>query len=160
MSNPLGQQKSQLNTPSPLAGGQGPKYPTGPKKTLLRKVQKQGRKFFDSGDYAMSKAGKSVDTVGEKHPSPENIPHQVLGKSPASSPVARPDILNRTTHTSAPSAMGGAPPSLRQNLLAKKAMPGVTSTSQGHLPQSSGLKSQLGEQKPDSSPKSSPSADK
>ncbi|KAI0105152.1 Endosulfine-domain-containing protein [Hypoxylon sp. NC0597] len=37
------------------------------------------RKYFDSGDYAMSKAGKgdSVDTgsVGSQHPSPENIPH-------------------------------------------------------------------------------------
>ncbi|KAK6854516.1 hypothetical protein PG990_007981 [Apiospora arundinis] len=37
------------------------------------------RKYFDSGDYAMSKAGKgdSVDTgsVGTQHPAPENIPH-------------------------------------------------------------------------------------
>lgn len=37
------------------------------------------RKYFDSGDYALSKAGKasSVDTgsVGSQHPSPENIPH-------------------------------------------------------------------------------------
>ncbi|KAG5921371.1 hypothetical protein E4U42_005866 [Claviceps africana] len=37
------------------------------------------RKYFDSGDYAMSKAGKGdgVDAgaVGSEHPSPENIPH-------------------------------------------------------------------------------------
>ncbi|KAH7379020.1 camp-regulated phosphoprotein/endosulfine conserved region-domain-containing protein [Cadophora sp. MPI-SDFR-AT-0126] len=37
------------------------------------------RKYFDSGDYALSKAGKatSVDTesVGAQHPLPENIPH-------------------------------------------------------------------------------------
>jgi hypothetical protein len=37
------------------------------------------RKYFDSGDYALSKAGKasSVDTgsVGSQHPLPENIPH-------------------------------------------------------------------------------------
>jgi len=37
------------------------------------------RKYFDSGDYAMSKAGKgnSVDTgaVGSQHPVPEDIPH-------------------------------------------------------------------------------------
>ncbi|SPO06655.1 related to regulator of ATP-sensitive K+ channels Alpha-endosulfine/ARPP-19 and related cAMP-regulated phosphoproteins [Cephalotrichum gorgonifer] len=37
------------------------------------------RKYFDSGDYALSKAGKadSVDTgaVGSEHPVPENIPH-------------------------------------------------------------------------------------
>ncbi|PFH59320.1 hypothetical protein XA68_12521 [Ophiocordyceps unilateralis] len=37
------------------------------------------RKYFDSGDYAMSKAGKGdgVDagSVGSQHPVPENIPH-------------------------------------------------------------------------------------
>ncbi|KAK9436426.1 Endosulphine [Metarhizium brunneum] len=37
------------------------------------------RKYFDSGDYAMSKAGKGdgVDAgaVGSQHPVPENIPH-------------------------------------------------------------------------------------
>jgi len=37
------------------------------------------RKYFDSGDYALSKAGaaSSVDTgsVGREHPLPENIPH-------------------------------------------------------------------------------------
>jgi hypothetical protein len=37
------------------------------------------RKYFDSGDYALSKAGKasSVDTgnVGSQHPLLENIPH-------------------------------------------------------------------------------------
>lgn len=45
------------------------------------------RKYFDSGDYAMSKAGKgdSVDTgsVGSQHPVPEDIPH-------LSSPVSGP----------------------------------------------------------------------
>ena len=39
----------------------------------------QERKYFDSGDYAMSKAGKSGDggvtTIGREHPLPENIPH-------------------------------------------------------------------------------------
>ena len=47
----------------------------------------QERKYFDSGDYAMSKAGKgdSVDTgsVGSQHPVPEDIPH-------LSSPVSGP----------------------------------------------------------------------
>ncbi|RPB28573.1 hypothetical protein L211DRAFT_745537, partial [Terfezia boudieri ATCC MYA-4762] len=37
------------------------------------------RKYFDSGDYALSKAGKASDvgvtTIGSKHPLPENIPH-------------------------------------------------------------------------------------
>jgi hypothetical protein len=34
------------------------------------------RKYFDSGDYALSKAGKTPrDSVGTAIPSPENIPH-------------------------------------------------------------------------------------
>ena len=40
------------------------------------------RKFFDSGDYAMSKAGKgSSKDVGRDHPSPEHIPHSVPTKN-------------------------------------------------------------------------------
>ncbi|KAF9926415.1 hypothetical protein BGZ75_003644 [Mortierella antarctica] len=33
------------------------------------------RKYFDSGDYALSKAGKTNAPVGSQHPQPENIPH-------------------------------------------------------------------------------------
>jgi cAMP-regulated phosphoprotein/endosulfine conserved region len=39
----------------------------------------QERKYFDSGDYALSKAGKASDAgvthIGSQHPLPENIPH-------------------------------------------------------------------------------------
>ena len=39
----------------------------------------QERKYFDSGDYALSKAGKATDvgvtSIGSQHPLPENIPH-------------------------------------------------------------------------------------
>lgn len=39
----------------------------------------QERKYFDSGDYALSKAGKASDIgvtqIGREHPVPENIPH-------------------------------------------------------------------------------------
>ncbi len=39
----------------------------------------QERKYFDSGDYALSKAGKASDAgvtqIGSQHPNPENIPH-------------------------------------------------------------------------------------
>ena len=39
----------------------------------------QERKYFDSGDYALSKAGKASDIgvtqIGREHPIPENIPH-------------------------------------------------------------------------------------
>ncbi|KAJ2726076.1 hypothetical protein GGI07_000859 [Coemansia sp. Benny D115] len=33
------------------------------------------RKYFDSGDYALSKAGKNPAPVGEEHPAADNIPH-------------------------------------------------------------------------------------
>ncbi|KAK1750809.1 camp-regulated phosphoprotein/endosulfine conserved region-domain-containing protein [Echria macrotheca] len=86
------------------------------------------RKYFDSGDYAMSKAGKgdSVDTgsVGSQHPVPENIPHlsspvtgtngfnsllhpqQHHSSMQAGSPVKESSFLNR--ETSAEDIEGGA----------------------------------------------------
>ncbi|KAL8676230.1 MAG: hypothetical protein Q9186_007231 [Xanthomendoza sp. 1 TL-2023] len=55
------------------------------KKDLLQNKLKshfatsQERKYFDSGDYALSKAGKAseggVTSIGSQHPLPENIPH-------------------------------------------------------------------------------------
>ncbi|KAJ2743788.1 hypothetical protein GGI20_003484 [Coemansia sp. BCRC 34301] len=66
------------------------------------------RKYFDSGDYALSKAGKNTNDlntgVGEKHPSPESIPHQQLtaGIVPAGSPPA----LSPTSSSSSPSVAG------------------------------------------------------
>lgn len=48
------------------------------KKDLLQNKLKE-RKYFDSGDYALSKAGKAADVgvteIGSQHPNPENIPH-------------------------------------------------------------------------------------
>ncbi|KAM0333241.1 hypothetical protein ACHAQA_001901 [Verticillium albo-atrum] len=82
------------------------------------------RKYFDSGDYAMSKAGKGdgVDAgaVGSQHPVPENIPHlsspvngsgapsganggaqkhhgSLPGGAQAGSPVKESSFLNRET---------------------------------------------------------------
>ncbi|KZF25706.1 Endosulfine-domain-containing protein [Xylona heveae TC161] len=50
---------------------------------LLQNKLKE-RKYFDSGDYALSKAGKATDvgvtSIGSQHPSPETIPH--LAPSP------------------------------------------------------------------------------
>jgi len=44
-------------------------------KNMLTKMQKE-RKYFDSGDYALSKAGVAPPTtVGTAIPNPENIPH-------------------------------------------------------------------------------------
>jgi hypothetical protein len=79
------------------------------------------RKYFDSGDYALSKAGQasSVDTgsVGSQHPLPENIPHLTSpgvsgpnggggnsnmqmssgGMAQSGSPVKESSFLNRET---------------------------------------------------------------
>ncbi|KAL5334058.1 camp-regulated phosphoprotein/endosulfine conserved region-domain-containing protein [Aspergillus crustosus] len=56
------------------------------KKDLLQNKLKE-RKYFDSGDYALSKAGKASDVgvtnIGSKHPVPENIPH-LTATSPGS----------------------------------------------------------------------------
>ncbi|ORX78563.1 Endosulfine-domain-containing protein [Basidiobolus meristosporus CBS 931.73] len=47
------------------------RLPSG-KDLLSRKLK--DRKYFDSGDYALQKAGKTSD-VGSIHPSPDTIPH-------------------------------------------------------------------------------------
>jgi len=48
------------------------------KKDLLQNKLKE-RKYFDSGDYALSKAGKASDSgmtnIGTEHPSADSIPH-------------------------------------------------------------------------------------
>lgn len=63
------------------------------------------RKYFDSGDYAMSKAGKGdgVDTgtVGSQHPVPEKIPH--LSSPP---PAATPGTNSHHGSISGPSTNG------------------------------------------------------
>ncbi|KAG0243732.1 hypothetical protein B0O80DRAFT_451105 [Mortierella sp. GBAus27b] len=62
-------------------------------KTLLGHQQ---RKYFDSGDYALSKAGKDA-TVGSEHPQPENIPHSVpLNPIYGSIPSRRGSLVNMT----------------------------------------------------------------
>ncbi len=52
----------------------------------------QERKYFDSGDYALSKAGKASDVgvtnVGSQHPVPENIPHLTATSPGANNPMA------------------------------------------------------------------------
>ncbi|KAH9980231.1 camp-regulated phosphoprotein/endosulfine conserved region-domain-containing protein [Lactifluus volemus] len=61
-------------------------------KNVLTKMQKD-RKYFDSGDYALSKAGVGPqNAVGTAIPNPENIPHasphpthQLVSSSPVNS---------------------------------------------------------------------------
>lgn len=65
------------------------------RKQLTRGKQKQGqeRKYFDSGDYALSKAGKAGDvgvtSIGVEHPSPDTIPH--LSSSPSTQTPGNPN---------------------------------------------------------------------
>jgi len=85
-------------------------------KSVLMKMQKD-RKFFDSGDYALSKAGVAPQsTVGTAIPNPENIPHasnpnsngqhghQSLSISPtnSTSPVNKESGLAHDENTSVP----------------------------------------------------------
>lgn len=53
------------------------RMPPTKKKSLI-----QGdKKYFDSGDYALNKAGKG-GSVGQEHPLPEGIPHSSGRVSP------------------------------------------------------------------------------
>jgi len=46
------------------------------------------RKYFDSGDYALTKAGRDQLPIGSAHPSPESIPHSnPQASAQGSSPV-------------------------------------------------------------------------
>ncbi|CAO3659310.1 unnamed protein product [Umbelopsis vinacea] len=71
------------------------------RKDLLDRKLKE-RKYFDSGDYALSKAGKEPGSVGSEHPSPDTIPHSNPSSNPSSSPVKESPLVP----DSAPSAAG------------------------------------------------------
>jgi len=81
------------------------------RKDLIQNKLKE-RKYFDSGDYALSKAGKASDVgvtvIGREHPVPENIPHSTQQHNPNlrpsmqghavhGSPVKESSILQRET---------------------------------------------------------------
>ncbi|KAH8114601.1 camp-regulated phosphoprotein/endosulfine conserved region-domain-containing protein [Phellopilus nigrolimitatus] len=64
-------------------------------KNALTKIQKD-RKFFDSGDYALSKAGIAPEeNVGTAIPNPQNIPH-------ASPPTAQQGLSVSPTNSTSP----------------------------------------------------------
>ncbi|KAF8923772.1 camp-regulated phosphoprotein/endosulfine conserved region-domain-containing protein [Dissophora ornata] len=83
------------------------KLPTG--RDLLGHKLKE-RKYFDSGDYALQKAGKTTTPVGSQHPQPENIPH---------------------SNPAAPNATHGSPPVKESSLVHESEIPeGATHISQ------------------------------
>ena len=73
-------------------------------------MEPQERKYFDSGDYALSKAGKASDAgtqVGSQFPVPENIPH-----SPAAG-------QSHGSHAASSSFSSGSSPVKDSSLLAQ-----------------------------------------
>ncbi|KAJ2646295.1 hypothetical protein IWW40_005531 [Coemansia sp. RSA 1250] len=58
------------------------KYGKLPGNPLLAHKKLKERKYFDSGDYALNKAGKG-ENVGKEHPIPDEIPHHSVGSAAA-----------------------------------------------------------------------------
>lgn len=90
------------------------------KKDLLQNKLKE-RKYFDSGDYALSKAGKAGDSgvtsIGTEHPNAENIPHaspltHIVSRSEsvtgASPPSQTPSIQTASMANSPMGSVGAA----------------------------------------------------
>lgn len=75
---------------------------------LTRYLYQKERKYFDSGDYALSKAGKEPEVaIGSEHPSPDTIPHSNPNANQSSSPVKESPLVPETKQqedTTAPSA--------------------------------------------------------
>lgn len=80
-----------------------------PQPLTLTLVLDQERKYFDSGDYALSKAGKAseggVTSIGSQHPLPENIPHLTSPGPNSGSNGAS----NGASNGSIPGASSGSP---------------------------------------------------
>ncbi|KAL8711600.1 MAG: hypothetical protein Q9220_004010 [cf. Caloplaca sp. 1 TL-2023] len=97
------------------------------KKDLLQNKLKE-RKYFDSGDYALSKAGKAsegdITSIGSQHPSPENIPHLT---SPT--PITNNGSSNGNGHNGHSGSMSGGSMSGGSMSAANGGMPGGQSGS-------------------------------
>ncbi|KPI38960.1 mRNA stability protein [Cyphellophora attinorum] len=76
------------------------------KKDLLQNKLKE-RKYFDSGDYALSKAGKASDSgmtsIGTEHPTADAIPHL----SPLTNQLTRGDSISAGSPPSVSSPISG-----------------------------------------------------
>ncbi|CAG8251137.1 unnamed protein product [Penicillium salamii] len=93
--NPHQQNKVDINSLTPEEQRLLRLYGKMPTKKDVLKNKLMERKYFDSGDYALSKAGKASDVgvtnVGSRHPVPENIPH-LTATSPNSGSSAQGQI--------------------------------------------------------------------
>ncbi|KAJ1728176.1 hypothetical protein LPJ61_004177 [Coemansia biformis] len=76
--NPARQQKIDISGLSKEQKDRFGKYGKLPENTPLKVHKIKERKYFDSGDYALSKAGKAEEAVGESHPHPDSIPHHIV----------------------------------------------------------------------------------
>ncbi|EGD98807.1 mRNA stability protein [Trichophyton mentagrophytes] len=105
--NPHQQNKIDINSLSPDEQRLLRMYGKMPNKKDLLQNKLKERKYFDSGDYALSKAGKASDvtSIGSRHPLPENIPHLTASSPPQS--TATPNHFNGG-HGPAHSHSGGA----------------------------------------------------
>jgi len=101
--NPHQQNKVDISTLSPDEQRLFRLYGKLPNKKDLLQNKLKERKYFDSGDYALSKAGKASDigvtAIGREHPVPEKIPHIA---PPASA-------LNNSQNGSEKGQSGGSP---------------------------------------------------
>ncbi|KAI8324387.1 hypothetical protein GQ54DRAFT_68463 [Martensiomyces pterosporus] len=138
---PAKQQKVDLSKLSEEEKAQFRKYGRLP-------ANKNERKYFDSGDYALSKAGKTEETVGEKHPSPESIPHHPTMMAPpplASSPSSTVNVVPIATGINSNTMLnpsGLSPPSEHQ------LHPALGHLHGGHLPNPSAASAAGGPIKP------------
>lgn len=136
-----------------------------PQKNLLSKMQKD-RKYFDSGDYMMSKAGvQSAQAPGTAIPTPEGLPHAFSPSAGSPPSIGHPSIspsssstsnsiptLNTNTSTSGAGAVGSAEasptnaqaqgqglpsPAISHAQSSAQPIPGAASGASGHHPSGS-----------------------
>lgn len=83
-----------------------------PSQAAVFAKNQQQRKYFDSGDYALNKAGKGdgmdTGTVGDKHPDPENIRHGSIN-SPVGGSIIGAPATGASAGAGAASASSAAP---------------------------------------------------
>ncbi|KAJ5583668.1 Endosulphine [Penicillium sp. DV-2018c] len=112
---PLRQDAHQERPPSEQAQGKSKDPPTLLTQTNSNTPFLQERKYFDSGDYALSKAGKASDVgvtnIGSRHPVPENIPH-LTSTSPGANTSGSNGSISSQGGQQLPGSVSGHPGSI------------------------------------------------